>query len=845
MAFTPATAAALLQESEIGYNLTLEGRINFTGADEWEEIPYVRGSLVVRKTRGRNSELSFRILDSDFSMRLERSQTNRGQLFADARVRADLGSESDYIFRGRLEQVHPKDHALPSAGRCWRSRIEESQCDVSLTPTEVEVVADGSYRQLYELDQEPGLYVLQTTGGGDEGFDEATSTIRRPWAPGNTRIFRDDGGGGKEELGSELYQAYWTSGSVAINEATSGETYYVSNLRCCKESAAASAENVDWSQAVIQALQHGWDESGGEYDASTLGMGLTDAEISIGACGLDCPGPYSFTGTVEDLILDLRDRVADNLDLDYDSRLDVFTWGFTQQQTSGNEDGTLYHARSISQPRNIKQIVTGVIARGVETQPTNRLAVVHSTSPSNPTNLNTGANLIKWDGQDTLDGQNWDDITEFLTDGDSQYGAGCMSLAASEGGGSDFYDSWYDFCKWDLDEILRARGLYIVAGQSWHHRHQAYGQYGDCWLWPGYQLLGSTDDVNYFPVAPALDKVRVKPATRVDVGEEGITRPRLQYLKLVCGAYKHGNYNQSDPSIGLLEIALIADTEYEHKLTIYPWEHAIIAVDISAETLTIAGDHRETFAEGEWLEVYGSTGNDGYWQVDSVQYSGGNTIITVTGNLTDATVDGTISPVYAYSDHTASNPHAWRRAHPDLYTRVVSTFAAHSITAVDISAETLTIAGDLDEVYAAGERILVAGSTGNDGVWTIASSTYSGGNTIITVTGNLTDATVDGTLRILGGHGQHRSVELDFSSEFTASRGRDAGIQHLAESVRLFEDVSYEAICDPRFDPGQTVIVVDSLNGNVDSIMLESVEFRENGAKFYGTNYLAAGVSNA
>jgi len=843
MTFTPATVAALLQQGDIPYSLTLQLRTDFSASDAWETVRHVAGSLSVTKSRGRNSELSVRLSDPDFSMRTERSESNRNQLFADARVKATLGDESEYIFRGRLEQVHPRDHQLPSSGRCWRSRIEESQCQVSLAPTEVEVVADGSYRQLYALAQEPSVFVLATTGGGDEGFDELTSAIRRPWAPANTRVYRSDGVGGYEELASDAYQLYWTSGSVSIHEQTSTETYYVSNLRCCKESAAAAATDVDWSQAVIQALTYGFDAGSGEYDPELQGMALIDDEIDISAVGLDCPGPYSFSGTVEDLILDLRTRVADNLDFDYNSRSGKFTWGLTQQKTSGNEDGTLYHAVSIAQPRNIKQIVTAVTVRGVETQPVNQLNLVDATNI-----CNVGANdFIKWVDQDTIDNQTFNEIKEFLTDGDSQYGGAAHSLPANEGGGANKYDSWYNFASWDLGEEMRAEEIYLVAGQSWHKDHQSYKKKDAAWLWPGYQLLGSLDDVTYFPLSPALDKVRVKPASRYEVSGDQITRPYLRYVKEVCGAYKHGNHNYDDPSIGHLQLALICNKEYEHKLSIYPIEHAITGVHTGNETFTIAGDYRDVFADGEWFEVYDSTGNNQAWQVDGTPvFGGGNTTITVTGDITDATVDGTISPAYAYSDHTASNPHFFRRAHPDLYKRAAGDRQAHAITGVHTGNETFTIAGDHRDVFADGEELLASESTGNDGRWQVdGTPTFGGGNTTITVSGDITDATIDGYLRLLGTHGGHRSLELDYSSEFTASKGRDAGIQYLAESVRLFDSVTYATLCDVRFDPGQTVIVIDSMNGNVGSIMLETAVIKERRVEYYGTNYLAGGLSNS
>ena len=72
----------------------------------------------------------------------------------------------------------------------------------------------------------------------------------------------------------------------------------------------------------------------------------------------------------------------------------------------------------------------------------------------------------------------------------------------------------------------------------------------------------------------------------------------------------------------------------------------IIAVSTADETFTIAGRHVGQFEVGTKFGVFGSTGNDANWEVDSVAHDGTNTVITVTGNITDATVDGTIKIIY-------------------------------------------------------------------------------------------------------------------------------------------------------------------------------------------------------
>jgi hypothetical protein len=71
----------------------------------------------------------------------------------------------------------------------------------------------------------------------------------------------------------------------------------------------------------------------------------------------------------------------------------------------------------------------------------------------------------------------------------------------------------------------------------------------------------------------------------------------------------------------------------------------IDGVNTGTETFTLSGDGdlSATYSAGGHIYVDGSTGNDGEWVIDSVNWSDPDFTITVTGDVTDATVDGTIS----------------------------------------------------------------------------------------------------------------------------------------------------------------------------------------------------------
>jgi hypothetical protein len=64
--------------------------------------------------------------------------------------------------------------------------------------------------------------------------------------------------------------------------------------------------------------------------------------------------------------------------------------------------------------------------------------------------------------------------------------------------------------------------------------------------------------------------------------------------------------------------------------------------------------------------------------------------------------------------------------------------------------ETFTTSGDKTTSFKVGKEISVTGSTGNDGIYRVASSSYAGGpdETTVTVTGDVVDATADGFLNL-------------------------------------------------------------------------------------------------
>jgi len=70
------------------------------------------------------------------------------------------------------------------------------------------------------------------------------------------------------------------------------------------------------------------------------------------------------------------------------------------------------------------------------------------------------------------------------------------------------------------------------------------------------------------------------------------------------------------------------------------------------------------------------------------------------------------------------------------------------ITDVNTGTKTFKVAGDKTEFFVAGAQIKVAESTGNDGKYTVASSSFAAGETSIVVNEAVADATVDGKIYV-------------------------------------------------------------------------------------------------
>jgi len=80
---------------------------------------------------------------------------------------------------------------------------------------------------------------------------------------------------------------------------------------------------------------------------------------------------------------------------------------------------------------------------------------------------------------------------------------------------------------------------------------------------------------------------------------------------------------------------------------------------------------------------------------------------------------------------------------------VYNEFASGAIVAVNTGSDIFSISGDLSTEFEAGDKIVVNGSTGNDGIYTVTNVAFNSPNTDITVSEDVTNATADGTLTLV------------------------------------------------------------------------------------------------
>lgn len=141
--------------------------------------------------------------------------------------------------------------------------------------------------------------------------------------------------------------------------------------------------------------------------------------------------------------------------------------------------------------------------------------------------------------------------------------------------------------------------------------------------------------------------------------------------------------------------------------------HAIISVDASLNIIGIDADYSSEYTAGKSVSVFGSTGNDGDWQVITSTFDGFSTSIEL------------VPP-------------------RDIFT----------ISGINAVLNTFTVPGDATAIDQTGLSIIATGTIGNDGTYTATGSVFDGFNTIISVAESIPSPTAPtGNLSLVGDFG--------------------------------------------------------------------------------------------
>ena len=196
----------------------------------------------------------------------------------------------------------------------------------------------------------------------------------------------------------------------------------------------------------------------------------------------------------------------------------------------------------------------------------------------------------------------------------------------------------------------------------------------------------------------------------------------------------------------------------------------ITGVSQASKYYTLPLDYSTTIDVGDTINVAGSTGNNGSYTVNAISYIRNNlTVGAITGGSqadktftvatdmtkhlvagTVITVNGTATVYSTANDNSytvaSSSYNSTTGATTVIVSESIPAPVSYSIVSASAAAKTFGIAGDLTTTFPAGSAFNVYGSTGNNGSYTVSSSTYTAPNTIITTVAAVPSSTADGVI---------------------------------------------------------------------------------------------------
>jgi hypothetical protein len=579
MSFTAATTTEL-SKLDKQVELVLELRTNFAESNSWVEVDYVAGSLRINYQDNRPATLSAELV-WNAALAQERSKTNECQIFAQARVTANVRCtdavpvviESEVKFQGRIEALTPTDTSCVLQAASWDLLLDETECEVNTVPKQVLIRADWDgadpadmtdFRQVVALATGEHVFAFAHDGTTtDPAFTQAGQAaspqvlIRRPWAPTAVRLYSYDPGAtpaqtfsDKAPVPSTHWSIDWHAGAMTIAEEIGTKLYYVTNVKCYLESAATGATDVDVATVLKTGLQ---------YVKASGGIGAVSGELDFPASlGLDLASALYFRGRTGDLLRDLQKQLAPHMRLWWEASTGKWTLALTEQ--TATEDLTLLHARSVALNRATRDLYSRIVVTGKVDYPANAL-----TTPGGGWTLGSdlGASAVfTWNENGELAGTGtWQQAFSRMLDDDGNTGAFVSNL---DGGFAYRYSHWYEMFQFDFGEIRSIEYVSVVMAHT-RNKKAANGHQGA--FWPGCRIETSEDGTNWQLLTPLIDG-RYKPLSQIEATAEKLLAPRCRYVRVLAGAYKYSGENGADPALGFNEIRISTSVTFREVLEI-------------------------------------------------------------------------------------------------------------------------------------------------------------------------------------------------------------------------------------------------------------------------------------
>jgi hypothetical protein len=192
--------------------------------------------------------------------------------------------------------------------------------------------------------------------------------------------------------------------------------------------------------------------------------------------------------------------------------------------------------------------------------------------------------------------------------------------------------------------------------------------------------------------------------------------------------------------------------------------YAILDLNVvGPDTITYTGDISDRFFDGDLVRIEGTVADDGIYQVEGVAFGAGTTTITMAdGNIWPTGAGGAVGTFSRIATQQRMGYH-------------------YDIATATAATGIITIAGDVSDIFAVGDKCIIDDSTGNDGIWEITVVTTDG-PPVTTTSITLIEYNDTATATILDNTNDGNVIKVRSGIELTADVpflwSYDSGIQN-------------------------------------------------------------------